>query len=253
MGQKLRVPLSDIAPGELTLPASESHYVVRVRRLRAGDEIVVFDSDARTEADATIVAASAKAVICNVAEVRPASIVAPLPAVLIQALAKGDKPDRVIRDATCLGVRKVVIIETERSVPRPAGSIGTRRARWQKIAVDAARQSGRGDVPEIGGPTTFSGALALLGEPEGPCLVFSPEAEPSLGRALSDWRGDPPVTVLVGPEGGLSPDELALAIDVGFRPVSFGRLVLRTETASTAVLGALLALSDRGRFPESIG
>jgi 16S rRNA (uracil1498-N3)-methyltransferase len=234
---KLRVPHSPLCAGELTLLAEESHYVSRVRRMSAGDELVLFDSDAKTEADAVILIADKKRTRVNVGALRAASVVGSLPVTLIQALGKGDKPERVLRDATALGIARVVIVETERSVPRGP----KRRARWQKVLSDAARQSGRGDVPELSLPEDLD---AALNEAAGSRFVLAPSAETSLMTALRDWRGRQPLTLLIGPEGGLSEDEISRALTRGFLRVRFGSLVLRTETACTALLGALLALSE---------
>lgn len=239
MGSKLRVPLSPLAVGDVPLPDNEAHYVARVRRLREGDELVLFDAQAKTEADGRITLVEKKRVHVAVGELRPASVIGALPVTLLQAVGKGDKPERVIREATTLGVRKIVIVETDRSVPR-----GTKRIeRWKSVALDAARQSGRGDVPELVLAETFERSLESS---EGLRYVLAPDSERTLTRALGDWKGAEPVTLAIGPEGGFSAEELTLAIQSGFHRVRFGTLVLRTETAATAVLGALLAFLEGG-------
>jgi 16S rRNA (uracil1498-N3)-methyltransferase len=237
VGSKLRVPLSPLATGDVALPESEAHYVAHVRRLRAGDELVLFDVEAKTEADASITLVEKKRVHVHVGELRPAGVLGALPVTLLQAVGKGDKPERVIREATMLGVERIVIVETDRSVPR-----GTKRIeRWRSVALDAARQSGRGDVPELVVAETFEATLASS---EGLRFVLVPDSDRTLTRALQSWKGAEPITLAIGPEGGFSAEELALAIQSGFHRVRFGTLILRTETAATAVLGALLAFLD---------
>lgn len=239
MGSKLRVPFAPLVKGDATLPEDASHYVARVRRLREGDSIVLFDTDARTEADASITRVDKKRVRVEVGSLRAASVIGALPVTLLWAVGKGDKPERVIREATMLGVRRIVIVESLHSVPR-----GQKRLeRWQSVALDAARQSGRGDLPELVLSESFEVALSRT---EGQRFVLVPDSEQTLTRALGKWKGGEPVSVAIGPEGGFSAEELSLAIQNGFRQVRFGTLVLRTETAPTAVLGALLGLLEGG-------
>lgn len=237
MGSKLRVPYSPLVPGDIALPEDESHYVSRVRRLQAGDAIVLFDTVARTEADASITRVDKKRVHVTVGELRPASLLGALPVTLLQAIGKGDKPERVIREATTLGVKAIVIVETDRSVPRGA----KRGERWKSVALDAARQSGRGDVPDISSAESL--AHALEGVTTSFRFVLAPDSDRSLSRALDGWKAEP-LTLAIGPEGGFSAEELAVAIQNGFHRVRFGTLVLRTETAATAALGAILGLIE---------
>lgn len=228
--------------GERDLDAATSRYLVRVHRLRVGDAFLAFDVDSGLEADAELLVAEPRRARARLGEPRPARVAAPLPVTLLWSLGKGDKPETVIRDATALGVARVVLVTTERTVPRPGERGEGRRDRWQRVAREAARQSGRGDVPALEGPLGLGEALGVM--PEALGVVLAPEAGASLRAVLADWRPDAALRVLVGPEGGLAPHELAAAREAGFRPARFGRLTLRTETAAVAVLGALVALAE---------
>jgi len=243
----LRVVVSDLARGERVLDEATSRYVVRVHRLRAGDPLALVDPGAGMEADASLLDANPRAARCRVDAPRPAQHRSPLAGVLLQALGKGDKPESVIKAATALGVRSVEFVHTERSVPKLGERSETRLRRWREIALQAARQSGRGDVPIIAGPRPLAAALSADDLPRGPRLVLAPDAELPLLAALGGWSAEQPAVLLVGPEGGLSSEELALAAAAGFVRVRFGPLVLRTETAATAALGALLGLADARR------
>lgn len=246
----LRVPVSGLRSGEQRLDAAESRYLVRVHRLRAGASFLAFDPEAGHEADAELLDADPRGARVRAGALRPARVVAPLGVELLQALGKGDKAEQVIRDATALGARRVVIVETSRSVPELGERASARLERWRKVAAQAARQSGRGDTPEICGPEKLEAALARVGA-DAARLVLSPDAETPLLRALDDWSAERPLALLVGPEGGLTASELELCESNGFRRVSFGPLVLRTETAATAVLGAILALAEARRVTSS--
>lgn len=242
MSKPLRVPFDDLAPGVHPLAAALARYVIRVHRLRAGDRLSLFDPAASTEADAELVDGPAPGVWCRVEQVRASSYRA-LPIRLIQGLGKADKPDEVIRAATALGASRVTLVQTERSVARPlADRIAGRVERWRRIAIEAARQSRRGDIPTLEGPLPLEAALPGPGASPSIRIVLEPDAEPLFER-LGAWRASQPVELLVGPEGGFDHAERAAAGEAGFLPASLGLTTLRTELAGVAALGALVALS----------
>ena len=151
---------------------------------------------ASREADAVIVEGPASEVWCRVEAPRPSGYRA-LPIRLIQGLGKADKPDEVIRSGTALGVARVTLVHTERSVARPLGERAAGRLdRWRRIAIEAARQSGRGDIPALEGPLELG---EVLSEPSAALrIVLAPDAEPLLSR-LGAWRPSGPLELLVGP------------------------------------------------------
>jgi len=241
---KLRLPLAAIAAGLHPLPHDAAAYATRVHRLGPGDALVVFDPDGGVEADAEIAGVDRRAVTVRVGELRPATLLPARSLTLIQGTGKGDKLDAIVRDATELGATSIVPTLCERSVARPEGA---RALRWRRIAVEAARQCGRGDAPQIAAPLPFAEALR-----EGPAgalrLCLDPAATRPLGAALALLTpaapgAAQPVVVLVGPEGGLGAGELSAAEEAGFVRVTLGPLVLRTETVCAAVLGAILVRS----------
>lgn len=240
----VRVPVVDLAEGTRTLAAEASHYLCRVRRLAEGDAFVAFDTEARIEADATVVEASATAARITVGAVRPAAVVARTELAIVYALAKGDKVDDVVRDATELGATRIVITRTERSVVKVSGDKSNdKKERWLRIAEQAARQCGRADPPEIVGVFDWAEALESV-SPFAARFCLDPHAERALGPALTlALTNGASVAFAIGPEGGLSPAEIDVASAAGFSAVSLGRFVLRTETVAAAVLGAVRVLS----------
>lgn len=226
----LRLPLEDLRAGERVVSDAAARYLTRVRRLATGARLVAFDPAARLEADAEIVAAGT-VVRLRLEPPRPARNVPARAVTVVQAAGKGGKIDDVLRDATELGATRFVVAVAERSVRRPEAQA----ARWRRVAVEAARQCGRGDVPDIVGPVPFTEAVALAAAPIS--LLLDPTGQPL--RAL----GAGPIALAVGPEGGFSPAEIAAATQLGYRVVSLGPFVLRTETACAAALGAIAALS----------
>jgi 16S rRNA (uracil1498-N3)-methyltransferase len=238
----LRVPLSSIASGVAPLPPEAAHYVVRVHRLRPGDRLVVFDPDQAIEAEATLIEASPRGAAAEIGPLRPASLTPRRRMTLIQAVGKGDKMDAIVRDATELGVTRIIPALADRCLARPEAD---RAARWRRIAVEAARQCGRGDAPRIDAPMALAEARARArGVEEGLCL--DPRAAVPLGARLRGLGAAAEVAFVVGPEGGLTEDEMAACAAEGFARVRLGRLTLRTETACAAALGALAALEEGG-------
>lgn len=240
MTDLLRVPLSPLVAGDVVLDRDAGHYVARVHRLGPGDVFVAFDPDARTEADATIVSVG-RAVRCRLERARPSTTVARTGITLVQAIGKGDKPERVVRDATALGVERIVFCVSRRTVARPGDRARARRDRWHAIAIDASRQCGRGDVPAVEGPLPFDDAIAAESSRPALRVCLAPQATASLVETVAGWRLGEPITVMIGPEGGFDDAEVAAAEARGFVRASFGSFVLRTEIASVAVLGALLS------------
>jgi 16S rRNA (uracil1498-N3)-methyltransferase len=238
----LRVFIQPLREGAVLLDPATSRYVTRVHRLRKGAAFVAFDPVAQQEAQAVLVHAGRDRARCRLSHPRPALCISPLRATLVQAMGKANKPDRVVRDATALGVHELVLVQAQRSMAHPSERGRVRRQqRWQRLAIEAARQCGRGDLPVIVGPVGWHEALARTSGCAGPKLCLDPAAASGLAQVLRDWQPTDPVVLLVGPEGGWSAGELESARSAGFVAVRMGPFVLRTETAATAVLAALLS------------
>ena len=248
----VRAAIPGLAAGPRTLARELSRHLCRVLRLREGDRFLAFDPVARTEADATIDEASAEGARVTVGAVRPASVVASAPLVLVYALAKGDKVDAVVRDATELGATRIVIARTSRAVAKADGDRADAKVdRWRRIAEQAARQCGRADPPAIHGVLAWREALDEAAPNDDasstPFARFClwENATSPLGAVLPElvMRGAPMVFA-IGPEGGLTAGEVEEARVLGYAAVSLGPFVLRTETVAAAVLGAVRVLAS---------
>lgn len=244
MSKVVRVPLSQLEAGERLLDEKTEHYLRDVLRLRAGEPFVVFDAEARLEADARL-GESTDGVYCSIGAVRVATRGAGSGIVLVQGLGKGDKTEQVVRSATALGAAEIHLVESARSVARAGDRADAKHARLESIALDASRQSERADTPRIVGPHSLKVELDAWRARDALKLCLVPRAERTLRGELAEWSFGSPLALLIGPEGGLAPEEIAEAERAGFVPVSFGELVLRTEIAGVAALGALLLLSLR--------
>jgi 16S rRNA (uracil1498-N3)-methyltransferase len=232
MTQAPRAPLSPLRAGEQQLPKELGGYLVRVLRLRAGDTFVLFDPDTATEADAELL--RDVPAVARVGEPRAVLRHGKRDVSLLQGLAKGDKPEQVVRAAVALGARAVTFVRTERSV----SGAELRPERLRAVMLDAARQCGRGDLPELSGLIDLAMALGAGG---GLRLLLDPQGRQSLVEVLRTAPSDRPITLAIGPEGGFSVDEHAALVEAGFAPVRLSAFVLRTELAAVAALAVVAA------------
>lgn len=234
----MRCAIVPLRAGPQALAAEAARYLLKVHRLRCGDAFVAFDPERRLEALARLTSDHPKAPACDIASPGPATLVSSLPVTLLQALGKGDKVDRVVRDATQLGAQRIVLVQSERSVPQVAGKHAGKSERYLRIALEAARQSGRGDLPQLTGPSLLGEALADL-PADGLRLAFDARGERTLRELFGENTSPRSVAACIGPEGGFSESELTVLTNAGFILVRLGPFILRTETAAIAALAAL--------------
>lgn len=231
-----RLPLPSLQPGTRALPARSAHYLVKVLRAREGDSIEVFDPHTGATAAARVMTIGT-AVMIAIESVRVEPSAPPL--VLIQGYPKGDKLGDIIRDATELGATLIVPAICERSVARPdAAKADARAERLSTIAAEAARQCGRARAPEIAAPMSLEDALHLAREHATHRFVLWEKATVAMGAELLKVDTADGAAFAIGPEGGLTDAEVAMADALGFASRSLGSTTLRTETAATAILGA---------------
>jgi 16S rRNA (uracil1498-N3)-methyltransferase len=238
MARRVRVPLALPPAGEHVIEGAPARYLVRVLRLAPGDRFTAFDPAERREAEVTVLELHKQALRAHFEPATDARVVGLTDVTLVQCAGKGDKVDEVVRAATALGASAIVIATSERSVVRGSPS-AQKLGRLRAIALDAARQSGRGDLPELAGPLPLAEALSNHAPEDALKLCLNPGADATFGQALARRNGRP-LVLLVGPEGGFSDDERILTEQAGFEPVRLGLLVLRTELAGSAALGAVL-------------
>lgn len=229
MKRRLHVPAAQLAGGNpVALTASQARYLETVLRLAPGAEVEVFDGEGRR------FAAELEPSALRIGKELPRAFASSLDVWLAQAIVKGDKLDLVVQKATELGISRILLFDSTRSVVKlDDRRAGSRVERLQRVAEEAARQCGRSDIPQIDGPIPFDDLSARI-EPDRLGLLLDPEeTELRLSQAA---RGASRLCLVVGPEGGLAPEERDRAAAAGMIPVSLGRLILRTETAGLAAL-----------------
>ena len=225
------------------LSREESAHLVNVLRLRAGDEAFVFDGAGR-EFRCRVETVRGRAGRVRLAveeEVAPQRPESPLALVLAVALLKGEKFDTVVQKATELGVVRVVPVVTARADVRlRAGKERDARVRrWQRLALEAAKQSGRAVVPAVAAPVELDKLLTDEGRVDEARLLFTERGGRGLREALDVGTAPTALTALTGPEGGWADEELAQAEAAGWRLVTLGGRTLRAETAAIAVCAVL--------------
>jgi 16S rRNA (uracil1498-N3)-methyltransferase len=230
------LPPELLAGESVTIEGEAQHYLTRVLRLERGDTLVVFDGQG-TEIDARVEATSSRTTTLALGKRREVRLTTAA-ITLLQAVPKGERMELVVQKATELGVVRIQPVVTSRSVVQP-GADG-RLKRWRTIAQEAARQCGRAEIPVIDEPRALGDALEeQIASPSARLLVWEAAVGAPLRRALAG--DEPAVTLLVGPEGGLSAPEAASAVAAGFRAVGLGPRILRSETAAIVAVALVQA------------
>ncbi len=216
----------------IALNEGASHHLARVLRAEVGDAVTLFNGEGG-EFDAVITQITKKNVEVEILQFVPRDAESPLDICLAQGIAKGEKMDFIVQKAVELGVKKIVPLLTERCNVRLDETREKKRVmHWQSVIVSACEQSGRNRVPEIVPPVAYADWIS--NEIAGFKFVLSPHTSNRFTDA--DISLDASITVLIGPEGGLSESEIKLALDYGFTALNLGPRVLRTETATLAAL-----------------
>ncbi|MBU2953617.1 16S rRNA (uracil(1498)-N(3))-methyltransferase [Marinobacter sp. F3R08] len=213
------------------LDDNAAQHVGRVLRMQPGQELRLFNGDGN-DYSATITSASKKNVQVQVGTAEANTTESSLEIVLGQTLSKGDRMDYAVQKAVEMGVTRIVPLTTERCDVRLRGDREDKRLRhWQSVAISAAEQCGRARVPDISPIMALSDWFRHTED----CdvrLVLHHRTEQSLDSMATPSR----IALMIGPEGGLSPEEISAAETAGFLPVALGPRILRTETAPVAAM-----------------
>lgn len=240
---RLHVELPLVVGTELALPPQAGEHAIRVLRLAEGDPLVLFNGDG-SDYQARICAIGRREVTVQVTSRQSLQNESPLPLILAQGIARGDKMDLIVQKATELGVVGIVPLLTERSeVKLDPVRAQKRLSHWRAVAASACEQCGRARVPEIRPATALSAWLEVLPTDGSLRLALLPEATLACRELQFARTGG---VLVVGPEGGLGDRDITALRDAGFRGLRLGPRVLRTETAGMAALASLQALHGDG-------
>lgn len=231
--------------GAFTLVGDDAHHIARSLRCAVGDTVIVCDG-AGVEYTCRLTQIRDDAVTALVLSQREGQGEPPMEVHLLMAYPKGDKLETVVQKATELGATRITPFESSRCIKRPdkekQDKITTRLCR---IAEEAAKQCGRSRLPQVGRTASFREALALAQECELTLFCYEGEGTRHMRDILSALPAPPAsVAVIVGSEGGFSPEEAEAARAAGFAMTGLGARILRCETAPTYVLSALAFLYE---------
>ncbi len=226
----------------VVLPAEEAAHLSRVLRLTTGDSVRVFNGRG-DEWQATVREVKRQRVVVTLVDKVAAARESRISIALAVAVLKADKMDRVIRDAVMLGVAEIEPLVTERTETSLSAVMrGTRAARWQRIAMASVKQCGRAVVPLVKLAVSLP---AWIDTHKGTSWLML--VEPGAGaevRELREIRGSSAVTVMIGPEGGWTSEELQRAAAAGATLVTLGSRTLRADAAPIVALTAFRTLWD---------
>lgn len=226
----------DVLDDKITLTGEDAIHLSRSLRVRIGEEITVCDGK-RTDYFCTVENVSSEAVTLAVKEKAPCEAEPEQAVTLYQALPKGDKLDFIVQKAVELGVSRIVPVQTRFCVVKSdARSFEKKRTRLQKIALEAAKQCGRGIVPEVWGLLSFKEAACELGRQRG--FVCYEKGGETISTLME--KRNCSASVLIGSEGGFSEEEIRFLTESGVLCASLGKRILRCETAPLTALTLIL-------------
>ena len=247
MSPRLYCPTSLESDEVIDLPAAVAHHAARVLRLREGDPVTLFNGEGG-ESEARLTRIEPRSVSAMVGMHHAVERESSLRVTLLQGLAGAERMDYVIQKAVEMGVAAIAPVTMARSVPRLDAARASKRAEhWRAVIVASCEQCGRNRLPLLHPLRDFDAALASPddsgADPGAAGAALSLVLSPGEGSSLTAFdRPSGAIRLLIGPEGGLAPEELAAAHRAGFRNVRIGPRVLRTETAGVAALAAMNAL-----------
>jgi len=237
---RIFVPRENIWEGKVILSPAEARYLVRVLRLKQGEQITIFDNSGR-ECLIVLEKTSSRGVEGRILSEKKIDRDPSKKITLLAALLKGEKFNWIVQKSTELGVSQIVPLETQYTVVHlNSARVREKISRWQKIAQEAARQSGRTSIPEIHFPRTLLESFAVVKEVDLAIIPWESEESLYLRDLLTRECIWEKVALFIGPEGGFTPEEIRKAREAGLIPVSLGSRILRAETAALAAMATIL-------------
>lgn len=234
---RLYYPDSIVTGKTLCLDKNASHHLIRVMRTKKGADIILFNGDG-FEYASTLVDDNSKSCSVQVTDKKLTQRESPIRIILIQGISRGDRMDTCLQKSTELGVNVIVPVICERTTSKLKDDRAEKKTtHWKQVIISACEQSGRCVIPELQPISTYTQTLQSA---DSSCkLVLAPDSKKGL-KDLKTPTGD--IHILVGPEGGLTQNEIKLAHDMSFTGIYLGPRILRTETAGPACVASIQTL-----------
>lgn len=233
---------SQIQGNRIIITGSDVNHIKNVLRMKPGEEIAVSNGVNGKEYRCGIEGFSEDEVICTLRFVREDGVELPSKIYLFQGLPKADKMELIIQKAVELGVYEIIPVAAARSVVKlDEKKAKSKLGRWQGIAEAAAKQSKRGIIPQVKAVMSMKEAVDYAGQLDVRIIPYELAEDMSKTKELiSGIVSGQSVGIFIGPEGGFEEKEIAAAVEKGINPITLGKRILRTETASLAVLSWLM-------------
>ena len=236
---------SNIFDDHIVLEGADVNHIRNVLRMRDGEELIICDGEG-TDHYCRIRGNDGKKLVVDIEKTTDSEAEASASIILFQGLPKKDKMELIIQKAVELGVSEVVPVMTKRVIVKAGSDEKESRKleRWQSIAKSAAEQSGRGIIPKVRETVSFEEALKMGGKLDS-CLIPYENADSSdagmedARNTVRSLKGKKSIGIFIGPEGGFEEEEVRQAVDAGFKTISLGKRILRTETAGLAMLAVI--------------
>lgn len=231
----------------ITIEGSDVNHMKNVLRMKIGENVVICDMqgmDYQCEIDSM----SSDTIVAKINQMQETVAELPAKIYLFQGLPKKDKMELIIQKAVELGAYQVVPVMMKRCVVKLDDRKKEQKKleRWQSIATSAAKQSNRGIIPEVMPVMNFKQALELASTMDYRILPYENAKGMEETRAIvKDVKDKKSVAIFIGPEGGFEEDEVAMAMEMGIKPITLGKRILRTETAGLTILSVLMFELDR--------
>lgn len=244
---KFFIEPENIFEEKIIITGEDVKHIKNVLRSKPGDEIVLSNGNG-IDYIVKIDSLEAEQIITSIIKSFINENEPPIEVTLFQGIPKADKMDYIIQKCVELGVKKIVPVITDRTIVKIENQKDAikKTERWQKIVQEAAKQCNRGIIPIVALPMKFDEALKLAAEAEFSIIPYEKEMENGLKGLLKNRYEN--ISVIIGPEGGFSENEIKDAVNKGIKPVTLGPRILRTETAGIAVMSILMyELGDVGK------
>ncbi len=223
--------------GSVIISGDDYKHIVKVHRKLVGDNITLCDGKG-TDMNCKIRQISKNEIVLDILEAYECRSEPKTKIILFQGIPKQGKMETIIQKTTELGVYKIVPVQTHRSIVKINISDHKKLDRWQRVALEAAKQCGRGIVPKVENVTTLEEAIMQMAQMQLAIMPYENEEKQKLSDLLNQNINE--VGLLVGPEGGFEQTEVELARSKGIKTVTLGKRILRTETVGAAVLPIIL-------------
>lgn len=234
---KFFVPDGNISESSIRITGDDVNHIARVHRSKPGDVLLVCDGKG-TDYECEIKSVGKEEILLDIIKQFPCEAEPDVKITLFQCLPKQGKMETIIQKTTELGITRIVPVTSHRCVVKADKNDNKKLERWRKVALEAAKQCGRGAVPVIDSIMTFDQAVKAASELQYAIIPYEEEHENRLSSALASDIKE--IGIIVGPEGGFEPGEVEKAIKNGIKSVTLGKRILRTETVGSALVPVIM-------------